>query len=127
VFDENSFPAKDLATSHFPSRLQSTGDSPFVLPTMSFFIDEAPICINSITQQSSTADDGSTTQQSSTADGGSTTQQSCTADGSSNPNCSQPTKQHSPDATSIISPAQLPSHPMITRSRTQTLGLTPIA
>jgi hypothetical protein len=127
VFDETSFPAKDLATSHFPSRLHSTGDSPFLLPTMSSFIDEAPICINSTTQQSSTADDGSTTQQLSTADDGSTTQQSSTADGSSNPNCSQPTEQHSPDANSIISLAQLPSHPMIIRSRTQTLGLTPTA
>jgi hypothetical protein len=82
---------------------------------MSSFIDEAPVCINSTTQQSSIADDGSTTQQSSTADG------------SSNLNCSQPTEHHSPDANSIISPAQLPSHPMITRSITQTLGLTPIA
>jgi hypothetical protein len=62
VFDEISFPAKDLATSHFPSRLHSTGDSPFLLPTMSSFIDEAPSCIISTTQQSPTADDGSTTQ-----------------------------------------------------------------
>jgi hypothetical protein len=115
VFDEISFPAKDLATSHFPSRLHSIGDSPFLLPTMSSFIDEAPSCIISTTQQSPTADDGSTTQQSSTADV------------SPNPNCSQPTETHSPDANSIISPAQLSSHPMITRSRTQTLDLTPTA
>ena len=32
VFDEQNFPAKDQASSHFPSKISAIGDAPFILP-----------------------------------------------------------------------------------------------
>jgi hypothetical protein len=37
VFDETSFPTKDLIATHFLSKLHSQGDSPFPLPILSIF------------------------------------------------------------------------------------------
>ena len=97
VFDESSFSTKDHAILQFPSRLHSTGDSPFLLPTISSFIDESPTNTNSITQQSSTVDCSHTTD------------------------CSQPIDQpnlHPTNSNPILPSAAMPCHPMITRSRT---------
>jgi hypothetical protein len=104
VFDENSFPAKDLATSHFSSKLHSTGDSPFPLPTLSSFITNP--CISSIdcTQPA--------------------TQQSHTADCS--PTASQTTSLTT-DPLPTLHHGIHPPHPMITRSKTHLLTNIPAA
>jgi hypothetical protein len=46
VFDEYTFPAKDKVTSQLPSKVNATGDLPFIPPISSFSLD---ICHSSYT------------------------------------------------------------------------------
>ena len=99
MFDETSFPAKDLVAAHFPFKLHSQGDSLFPLPVLSIF--------NTNPCQSPIEGSPSATQLTHIVE--------------SSPTTSKPTMPDEEPTIFIATHVTQPSHPMLTRSRSHIL------